>query len=562
MYKPIHISPEAATDYLAQIKHPLEDVHAGNEVSLNSVIWPNGLDRSIIFQMLNKTRVHNCLVQANFVSGNSPIRAYELLQLPNFGQSSLIDLLFSLEKFLIECISNNDSHKQTEDKGQSDFWSFYERNVSEFIAKRLCQILDGIGSNQHAVLQGRILQRPSTTLKNIGRSLAITRERVRQIQFDLEQKIEAAFSDDNNFFVSVLPNKFRPAIKKSDLERNIDDLLPNKSQTIINIFQWAVVRLTGFTLHDDMYTDEHTEKIVRKLKSNAKTMVDDVGLVEENKLVKTLPDGDWKCYWPELLERCAFYNFYGSLGTRDTKKARVKAALMSIGHPATRDEIRMLCGYESNRVGSILSVIPSIVRADKERWGLREWVDKEYGGITEEIIQQIKRDGGATHIDKLLAEIPLKHNVKPQSVRAYMKTPRFEIRNNLISLAKVESIQLRPLDDVIGGRDESGAPYWSFVVDNRYFEGYSVIGIPPEFAEALGCKPDSNISVRVENVAKCRELTLRWGLHSTYGASLGYVAEPLRQLGFNPGEYARITIKGKCLIELTEENNYSQSNST
>ena len=146
----------------------------------------------------------------------------------------------------------------------------------------------------------------------------------------------------------------------------------------------------------------------------------------------------------------------------------------------------------------------SVVKADPNRWGLRHWIDDEYDGIVGEILQRIEEDGGVTTTERLLTEIPAKFNVSPQSVRAYMNSARFEIRNGSIRLANPASIRLRDLDDVIDGRDRDGAPYWTFVVDDRYFQGYSVVGVPPEFAKAVGCEPDSGVDIEIQNLPDCR----------------------------------------------------------
>ena len=166
---------------------------------------------------------------------------------------------------------------------------------------------------------------------------------------------------------------------------------------------------------------------------------------------------------------------------------------------------------------------PGRVKADKDRWGLKDWVDDEYDGIVGEIIQRIEEDGGATTTERLLTELPGKFGVNPMSVRAYMQTPKFVIQDGWISLANTSSIQLRDLDDVIDGRDHGGAPYWTFAVENRFFDGYSMTGVPPEFAKALGCAPDAGERVRIDNLPDCAELSIRWPLASTTGASLGYL---------------------------------------
>ena len=228
---------------------------------------------------------------------------------------------------------------------------------------------------------------------------------------------------------------------------------------------------------------------------------------------------------------------------------------MSIGRSATREEIAHLCGFEDSRkVGSTLSNTASVVRADKDRWGLREWVDDEYHGIVAEIVQRIEEDGGATATRRLLTELPSKFNVSPTSVRVYMQTPKFQIRDGSIRLASVSAIRIRDLDDVIHGRDGNGAPFWTFVVESRHLEGYSVGGVPPAFAKALGCSPDSGSGVRIENLADFRQgLSLHWRLSSPRGASLGRLSEPLRRLGLRPGDRARVTIKGPFLVRLSAQ---------
>ena len=266
-----------------------------------------------------------------------------------------------------------------------------------------------------------------------------------------------------------------------------------------------------------------------------------------------MPFEDWQQFWPWLCARHGFHKLFGILSIRDSTKARTKAALLSIGRPATRAEIGRLCGVEETRVGAHLSNVPSVVRADKDRWGLKDWIDDEYDGIVGEIIQRINEDGGATTTERLMRELPSKFNVSASSVRAYMYSRKFEIRDGLISVANVSSLQLRQLDDVIGGRDAAGAPYWTFAVEDRFFEGYSVTGVPPEFAKALGCEPEGLASVRMANFPDCRHLSLSWRLASTTGVTMGYVATPLERLGLRPGQRARVTIRGPLLVELTQE---------
>ena len=150
----------------------------------------------------------------------------------------------------------------------------------------------------------------------------------------------------------------------------------------------------GFTLNDGVYFDERATEVIRELRTRAQACADDVGLVHEQQLIDSLPDERWQRFWPCLRERSRLYDLQGKLALRDTVKARAKAALLSIGRSATREEIASACGYEDDQaVGAALSNISSVARADKERWGLRDWIDDEYDGIVGEIIQRTKKTG-------------------------------------------------------------------------------------------------------------------------------------------------------------------------
>ena len=423
-------------------------------------------------------------------------------------------------------------------------------SLPALIARRLRETLDALDERHYTVVRTRLTQSPPATLEKVGLQLGVTRERVRQIEVKLKPKIEAAFGQELHVIASTLQERLDPLTPAHELERQIDQISPDASETVATLFRNALIRATGLTLKSGLYTTDRAEQVIRDVRVQARDLADDVGLVPERDLVATLPDDTWLRFWPWLRRRSRLHSFYGSLALRDSAKARAKAALLSIGRSATRDEIGAVCGQQPNRVGANLSNIRSVVKADRDRWGLRHWIDDEYDGIVGEIVQRIEEDGGVTTTERLLTEIPTKFNVSPQSVRAYMNSARFEILNGSIRLANPASIRFRDLDDVIDGRDQDGASYWTFVVDHRHFQGYSVVGVPPEFAKAVGCEPDSGVDVEIQNLPDCRALSLNWRLASLTGASLGYLAEPLRLLGLQPGDKARVTIASSRAVIL------------
>ena len=425
------------------------------------------------------------------------------------------------------------------------------------VAMRLKSQLERLTPRQSVIIENRVLTTPPKTLEEVAARFDVTRERIRQIQAKLERRIRTAFGNELRIVAGAVKEELGHIAEKRAVNRRIDELLPEdlgwKAEGVKKLFRQALINKMGLTLYQGVYLDERALEDLEEIRASTRTLADDVGLVDEEQVTASLPSAEWQQFWPWVRERIGLRNLYGVLGFRDSAKARAKAALLSIGRPATREEIGSVCGFEEGRVGAYLSNVPSVTRADKERWGLREWIDDEYDGIVGEIIQRIEEDGGATTTQRLLSELPSKFDVSPNSVRTYMQTPKFVIQDGWISMASTSSVQLRDLDDVIDARDGSGSPYWTFTVEPRYFEGYSVAGVPPELAKALGCAPDAGERVQVENLPDCRDLSINWRLASSTGASLGYLAEPLKRLGLEPGQRARVTIKGPRLVELSAD---------
>ena len=623
-------SGEAAQRFLLDIQDALEAIRRNQRSDWYSIAWPAGLDRSILNGLPLEVRTRNCLLGARLMEGDSALTIRQFLQVPNFGRKSLRDLLFTIERFLNECIRIGSREPQNtgevsertpdepdaldtartsvqtrrmpwESAGQllnpglataaelygvktladvlsPQFMDLANRMgiASAIGATRIDQVaggtpglvsvtlsrvaltIDVASETERTIIEHRLLSTPATTLEEVGKQVGVTRERIRQVQARIERKVQAALGGDMRIVASVLKERLGHVAKESAVERQIQKLLPADQELATRLFRRGLLDEMGFTQDSGVFLDKRATKELRGIRARTRKLADDVGLVDKQELIESLPSEEWRRFWPWVRERCELFDLFGSLGIRDSGKARAKAALISIGCPATPEEVARMCGFSVNKTRSHLSVIPSVVKADKDRWGLKEWVDDEYDGITGEIIQRIEEDGGATTIERLLTELPSKFGVNPMSVRAYMQTAKFTIRDGWISLASKSSIRLRDLDDVIDGRDDTGAPYWTFPVEARYFDGYSVPSVPPEFAKAIGCAPDGSEQVRLKNLPDCRDLSISWRLASITGASLGYVGEPLRRLGLEPGERARITIKGACLVQLTADDGSPQ----
>ena len=424
----------------------------------------------------------------------------------------------------------------------------------EIASRRLAQTVEAMPARERAVVEYRLAFEPPKTLEVVGSLVGVTRERVRQIQVKVSERVSKAVGHHVGLAASVLKEQLEPIVPRLEFDLRLDEMLtpgPTLANALIRRELLAAMR---YRLDGDTYVSKRALEVVDCVRSRMHELADDVGLVDETGLMAELPNPEWQRLWPWVRARSGLREVCGSFGVRDSAKARVKAALIAIGQPATRRQLVEVSGLDERQVSGALSNIPSVVKASKDCWGLKDWVDDEYDGIVGEIIQRINEDGGATRTERLMQELPNRFGVAAASVHAYLQTPKFDIRDGWVSLAKPSTIRLRDLDDVIDGRDGVGSPYWTFVVEPRFLDGFSVTGVPPEFAKALGCEPDGGGSVRVANLPDCRELSVRWPLASTTGASIGYLAEPLRKLGIPPGKRTRVTIRQEGVVDLSQEN--------
>ena len=431
--------------------------------------------------------------------------------------------------------------------------------VSTAFLARLESLRAGLSARRLLILDQRLFSLKPVTLDEIGRSLGVTRQRVAQVEQKLRALIEAKVGKHLRILAGALRTGLDPVLPKTELHRRTASVFADTEHDMIPLAGRMLRDALDYKCRDDICFSREAAVVVEMLRNEARERADDAGLVEEDALRKLLPSDEWLRVWPGLVELCGLHRINEHLALRNTKTARIKVAVLEIGRPATKEEIVERSGLVGVRIANYLSRLPSIVRADMTRWGLSDWVEDEYDGVAGEILQRIDEDGGATSLERLFEELPRLFDLKEETIRAYLGTPQFLVRDGFVSRADSSVLQLRSLDEVTDGRDSDGRPYWVFRVEERYFEGYSLAGVAPEVAKALGCEPNGRELVRVLRPTGCRDLSLIWSLTSLSGASIGYLAEPLRRLRVVPGDNVRLVLCGKGEVALREQGSVARS---
>ena len=426
-------------------------------------------------------------------------------------------------------------------------------SLKSTLAAKAKNIYEDFSDVEKIVVGRRLLAQPPWTLNEVGTYLGLTRERVRQIQQGVQTKIKRSCGVKLKVLAEILKMHFGPVVDKKKFQLALQDVNYGESAESRALLSYAIEEQLGYERVVETYFSPEGLQELTEIEWQARAIADEASLIDEEALKDNLSGSVLLDYWNEVLECCGFYRHYGVLALRNSMRVRTKAALVSIGRPATKEEIANICGIPPQRVSSYLSALAGVVRADSQSWGLPEWVDDIYEGIPKEIIQRIEEDGGITTVERLMREIPAKFDVKENSVWIYLNTLRFNVHEGYVSMADVSSIKYRPLEDVINGRNEEGEPYWHCKVDERFYRGFSVTGVPPEFAHALGCEPDGHIKVQVVNLPDCRDLSVNWNLSSNTGASIGFVSDSLLSLDAKEGDTVRITIKASGQVSLTLE---------
>jgi len=397
-----------------------------------------------------------------------------------------------------------------------------------------------LSDREGRILEERLLADDPRTLDDLGEEFGVTRERVRQLQVRMEGGLARRLSPHVDAIANILRARLGPVVAERSITDIVGTLFGDATRPGTPLARTMVRDSLGYAILEGVGMDSEATAVVDALKAAAPMLADSVGLVVPEELQAVLPEGHWMDHWEALVRRAGLAFVFGHLALRETARASIMAAVLETGHPVTPDEIAELTEIDANGVRATFSALETMARVDKTRWWLRDWIEDEYEGIAAEIMQRIQEDGGGTTLDRLLQELPERFGVSESSVRAYVSTPQFTVKDGFVSLADLSSFQYRDLEDVIDGRTDEGAPYWAFTVKPQYLEGYSLMGLPPELVRELGCGPNESIEAPLRQPTGCRSLTVNWRASTPTGPSLGHLADPLKKLPIAVGEDVRL----------------------
>ena len=430
------------------------------------------------------------------------------------------------------------------------------------ILNSLHKLCSSMSDKERIIVAMRLCEEKPTTLNEVGRELNLTRERVRQIQSKLQKKIKTEVKKNIDCLARLLKLKMPVVMDSDSFDASLSSVFNSNETLTVKLAKAMLKQALGYTEKRNKFLNPQAIEVLEDIQCNANDCADDVGLIDEEKLKSLcLPSVEWDMYWKSLIESSSFGRIDKYWCLRDSNKARVKATLLKIGQCATKEQISTECGITPQNVGGALSNIPSIIRADKFNWGLSEWIDDQYEGIVGEIVQRIREGRGVASASMLIKELPEKFGVSPISVRTYLNTPKFEIQDDEVREAISLDFDLQSFETVIDSRDKEGHALWRFSVESRYFDGYSLLGVPFEIVAAFGCRAGDTIRVEIVKPNNCRPLSVSWPIASLTKATIGFLSDPLSRLECSVDDAVFLVIRNDGLAELrlAQKNQYVNS---
>ena len=428
-----------------------------------------------------------------------------------------------------------------------------ERPLGSDVVDKLAVEFERMTSTESLIVEERIFGDDPMTLEQLGRTTGLSRERIRQLEKKLKTSLHEAVGSAIGILTAVVSERTGRVTTELELQNHIAEVFGVRDQGhgTVRLARRMLQTRLDYSCRDGIYLSREAVEAAKTLKDAATAVADDVGLIDESDLLSMLPSPEWSEHLPALISHGGLHSVSGYFALRATAKARAKAALISIGRSATREEVGNIAGLDPARVAGHLSGIPSVARADKIRWGLRDWIDDVYEGIPAEIIQRIEEDGGSTRLNRLLDELPRLFGVNEMSVRAYVATPAFRVEHGWVSIAEEPDCVIGRFKDVASGRNSNDDPYWTFSMHERYRRGFSIVGVPPELAVELGCGFGGKATVAVRAPQGSRHVSVNWRKTALTGPEIGRVADAMKAIGAREGDLIRLVLHTEDEISFT-----------
>ncbi len=401
--------------------------------------------------------------------------------------------------------------------------------------------LDGVGERERIIARTRTYARPPERLAALGDRFGVSRERARQLEVRLRKRVEEGAGDALRAAARWLRASVGEACRTDAFRETLDALLRDVPTSRRLQAEVAIMAESGYEYLDGAVGDESFRVRVARVKLRAPDFTREAGVVREADLRWAL--GEASPHWEAMARNAGLIRIGDRLVLRDTRHARVFLALQAIGRPVRRREIAAAAGLTDNSsLSSMLSSDANFVRFTKDKWGLAKWTDEPYEGVVKAIVRRIEDGGGKARVGDLAREIPAKFEVLPATVRNYMGTRKFEVRDGWVRLARSP---VAPKEALEKARDVAwtpeGLPVLRFRVGAHHLKGNSQ-KVSIAVAQHLGVGIDQSRRVPFASPPGVAAASVIWRSYDPNGPEMGRMREALSACGIEAGEDACVVL--------------------
>ena len=407
------------------------------------------------------------------------------------------------------------------------------------------ELLSAFDERELEILEQRVFTSGERmTLKDLGATLGVTPERVRQIEIRVRAKRRGLVNEPRYRPIRDLAERLSAelgsAVPASDAlvsdaaDRSCGGLARRPRAIALGL----LLELGGYSGREG-WLARLSESQESNLKAGIAELIDQWPIVPRAQLLSLLSKHDIAEQYME--EWCSTFAGLRFIAPGALPKGRtlddLERVLLHRAEPASVKQLLAeaeLPHLNERGIGNQMSKDPRFTRIDRRgQFAHRNWGRKEYTRISDGIIEELKRRGGTAPLDHLCSVVSQRLKVAESSVRIYTTAPIFMRTASGALTLRPEGVPFEFDGDPVG----SPACFWHgdhwalrLPVTDDLLRG-SGRSIPMPFAAHVGCRPGVNRVFASES----GEVKAVWAT-TTLGPSLGSVRPALAAKGAEEGD--------------------------
>lgn len=307
------------------------------------------------------------------------------------------------------------------------------------VQSALALIWDDCDDREEFILRDRLAADDPSTLEGIAQLVGVTRERVRQLQKNLVEWLDAetARGPVADLITALCAHAY-PVAPLENLTAEFPVLTEIQDGWEIPVAQVLTGFSCGFDIRNGWLCFPDYDTATTATSDLLEPIVNEEGVAALDAVLdsSTLTDVSILEAW---LVECGYVIRHGHVLTRTRTHALHAAGLLSVaGRPMTATELAELMPQIANEASfrNALSAADDIVRVGMVSWGLQRWGMEEYTDIADLIGRRIDAatdDGGTgVALSDLTEELSTTFGVSPKSVTTYANTGEFISKGGVI----------------------------------------------------------------------------------------------------------------------------------